>query len=86
MGDGQVLLADDHLAVIFEYEPEAVAQIKRIPGAKWDRLARVWRVPVASLEQVSWVSAMLYNAAQVLHKWVMRCLSLNWGSVVFLKN
>jgi len=52
MGNGQVLLADDHLAVIFDYEPEAVAQIKRIPGAKWDRLARVWRVPVASLEEI----------------------------------
>jgi len=50
--NGQVLLADDHLAVIFDYEPEAVAQIKRIPGAKWDRLARVWRVPVASLEEI----------------------------------
>lgn len=52
MNNGQVLLADDHLAVIFEYDADAVARIKRISGAKWDRLARVWRVPVASLDPV----------------------------------
>jgi superfamily II DNA or RNA helicase len=52
MDNGQVLLADDHLAVIFDYDADAVAQIKQIAGAKWDRLARVWRVPIASLQQV----------------------------------
>jgi SNF2 family DNA or RNA helicase len=52
MDNGQVLLADDHLAVIFDYDADAVAQIKQITGAKWDRLARVWRVPIASLQRV----------------------------------
>lgn len=52
MDGGQVLLADDHLAVIFDYEADAVAKIKLIPGSKWDRLARIWRVPVSSLDQV----------------------------------
>lgn len=49
---GQVLLADDHLALIFDYNQEQVAAIKQIPGAKWDRLGRVWRVPVTSLDAV----------------------------------
>ena len=49
---GQVLLADDHLAVIFDYDAAAVAEIKQIPGAKWDRTGRVWRVPLTSLDAV----------------------------------
>lgn len=57
--NGQVLLADDHLAVIFDYEPAAVAEIKQIPGAKWDRLGRVWRVPVTSLDSVRDFAAAL---------------------------
>jgi SNF2 family DNA or RNA helicase len=50
--DGQVLLADDHLAIYFDYDADAVAAVKRLPGAKWDRLARVWRVPITSLTPV----------------------------------
>lgn len=49
---GQVLLADDHLAVIFDYDASLVADIKRIDGAKWDRAARVWRLPLSSLNAV----------------------------------
>lgn len=49
---GQVLLADDHLAVVFDYHAEQVAEIKRVPGAKWDRIGRVWRVPITSLDEV----------------------------------
>lgn len=47
--DGQILLADDHLAIYFDYHADAVAAVKQLPGAKWDRLARVWRVPITSL-------------------------------------
>lgn len=50
--DGQVLLADDHFAIYFDYHAEAVAAVKRIPGSKWDRLARVWRAPITSLPEV----------------------------------
>lgn len=49
---GQVLLADDHLAVVFDYDPTLVTEVKRIPGAKWDRIGRVWRVPLAALDEV----------------------------------
>lgn len=52
MSAGQVLLADDHLALLFDYDPEQVAEIKRIRGAKWDRIGRTWRVPLASLDDV----------------------------------
>lgn len=48
---GQIILADDYIAVIFDFHEQAVAEIKRIPGAKWDRLARVWKTPFTSLEQ-----------------------------------
>ena len=58
MGDrGQVLLADDHLAVIFDYDPDLVSEIKRIEGAKWDRSGRVWRVPLSSLNEVRMFAA-----------------------------
>ena len=47
--DSQLLLADDHLVADFPYDPEQVKEIKNITGAKWDKVARVWRVPVASI-------------------------------------
>lgn len=47
-----VLLADDHLAIAFPYDPDEVREVKRIPGARWDKLARVWRVPMTSLYEV----------------------------------
>lgn len=45
----ELLLADDHLALVFPYDAGQVSEVKRIAGARWDRLARVWRVPLASL-------------------------------------
>lgn len=46
------MLADDHLALIFPYDPSGVREVKAITGARWDRLAKVWRVPMSSLAQV----------------------------------
>jgi SNF2 family DNA or RNA helicase len=43
-------LVDDHLAMIFPYDREMVAEIKRIHGAKWDKIGRVWRIPMTSLD------------------------------------
>lgn len=48
-GGSQLLLADDHLVLDFPYDAEQVAEVKRIPGAKWDRVSRVWRLPLDSL-------------------------------------
>jgi SNF2 family DNA or RNA helicase len=51
-GDQKTLaLVDDHLALIFPYDRDQVAEIKRISGAKWDKIARAWRVPMTSLDQ-----------------------------------
>lgn len=52
MQPSEVLLVDGEIAIIFPYVPEQVAAIKRVPGARWDRLARVWRAPITSLGPV----------------------------------
>ena len=44
-------LADDVLVLDFPYEPDRVAQVKALPGARWDKVGRVWRLPVSSLKQ-----------------------------------
>lgn len=60
---GQLLLADDHLAIVFDYDPTLVAEVKKISGAKWDRVGRTWRVPLASLAQAR-------DFATANHMWV----------------
>lgn len=50
-GGSQLLLADDHLVIDFPYDADQVAEVKRIHGAKWDRVARVWRAPVTSIDE-----------------------------------
>lgn len=42
-------LSDDHLVLNFPYDPKEVENVKLIPGAKWDKVAKVWRVPMSSL-------------------------------------
>lgn len=42
-------LDDDHLVFDFPYDPSQVAEIKAIRGAKWDKVGRVWRLPMNSL-------------------------------------
>jgi len=44
-------LADDVLILDFPYEQDQVAQVKALPGAKWDKVGRVWRLPVSTLKQ-----------------------------------
>jgi len=50
---GQLLLSDNHLIAKFDYDPELVAAIKHISGAKWDRTQRVWKIPIEQLTQAS---------------------------------
>lgn len=50
--DSQLLLADDHLVADFPYDAEQVKEIKNIAGAKWDKVARVWRVPMSSIAEL----------------------------------
>lgn len=35
----------------FPYDAAQVNEIKQIPGSKWDKVAKVWRVPVSSLAE-----------------------------------
>ncbi len=44
-------LSDDHLVLDFPYDAGQVAEIKKIEGAKWDKVAQVWRVPMTSLSE-----------------------------------
>lgn len=43
-------LENDHLVADFPYEAAQVAEVKAIPGSKWDKVSKVWRIPVASLQ------------------------------------
>jgi SWI/SNF-related matrix-associated actin-dependent regulator 1 of chromatin subfamily A len=43
-------LEDDQLVFNFPYDSAQVAEIKQIPGARWNRTNRVWTLPVSSLE------------------------------------
>lgn len=51
MTTSRLFLNDDHLILDFPYDAGQVAEIKRIDGAKWDKLAKVWRVPMGSIHQ-----------------------------------
>ena len=46
---GRMTLEDDHLLLQWPFDRAEVDSIKLIPGAKWDRVHRAWRVPVTSL-------------------------------------
>ena len=47
-----ISLVDDELVLDFPYDKNQVAEIKAIDGAKWDKIAKVWRVPAKSLTPV----------------------------------
>lgn len=44
-------LSNDHLVFSFPYDASQVAEIKAINGAKWDKVSRVWRVPMTSVDE-----------------------------------
>ena len=48
----RILLNDDQIVLNSPYDPSEVTAVKEITGAKWDRLGKVWRIPVSSLKQV----------------------------------
>ena len=47
---GYVFISGDELVLDFPYDKTLVAGIKKIPGAKWDKLSKVWRAPMTSVE------------------------------------
>jgi len=46
-----VKLVDDQIILDFPYDQKQVEEIKKISGAKWDKVSRVWRVPVSSMSE-----------------------------------
>ena len=50
-GVKQLSLDDDHLVFSSPYDPDEVVAVKSIAGAKWDKVARVWRAPMTSLAE-----------------------------------
>lgn len=47
----RLFLDDDNLALDFPYDPEQVAEVKRIRDCKWDKVARLWRCPVSQIAE-----------------------------------
>lgn len=47
----KLFLDNDTLALDFPYDASQVAEVKQIPDCKWDKVARLWRCPVAQIEQ-----------------------------------
>lgn len=43
---GQLILGEASIVVVFEYDPEVVSVVKRVPGARWDRSGRAWHIPI----------------------------------------
>jgi SWI/SNF-related matrix-associated actin-dependent regulator 1 of chromatin subfamily A len=46
----RMYLSQDKVALDFPYDANQVAEIKTIPGAKWDKVQKLWIVPLGSLD------------------------------------
>ena len=44
-------LVNDYLVFDFPYHAEMVNEIKGITGAKWDKVEKLWKVPLTSISQ-----------------------------------
>ena len=57
---GYLFLGDDNLMLDFPYDAAQVAGINKINCAKWDKVGKVWKVPLASIDDVR-AFAQSYN-------------------------
>ena len=48
----RLYLDHDLLALDFPYDPAQVAEVKSIAGAAWDKVDKLWKAPVASINEV----------------------------------
>ena len=48
----RLYLDHDLLALDFPYDPAQVTEVKGIAGAKWDKVDKLWKAPVASIGEV----------------------------------
>jgi SWI/SNF-related matrix-associated actin-dependent regulator 1 of chromatin subfamily A len=47
----RLYLDRDQIVLDFPFDREQVEELKMIPGAKWDKLARLWTVPITSMAE-----------------------------------
>lgn len=47
----RLFLDNDTLAIDFPYDANQVAEVKRIKDCKWDKVGRLWRCPVSSVDE-----------------------------------
>jgi SNF2 family DNA or RNA helicase len=47
----RLFLDHDLLALDFPYDADQVAEIKTVPGAKWDKVDKLWKVPIGSIDE-----------------------------------
>lgn len=47
----RLFLDSDSLVLDFPYDANQVAEVKKIPDCKWDKVARLWRCPASSVQQ-----------------------------------
>jgi SNF2 family DNA or RNA helicase len=46
-----VRLVDDQVVLDFPYDKDQVDEVKKIDGAKWDKVSKVWKIPVTSVAE-----------------------------------
>lgn len=44
-------LENDEIVLDFPYDATQVGEIKQISGARWDKLSKVWRLPITSMDE-----------------------------------
>lgn len=47
----KMYLENNEVVFDFPYDPAQVSEIKAIAGARWDKLGKVWRLPITSLDE-----------------------------------
>jgi SNF2 family DNA or RNA helicase len=46
----RLFLDNDHLVLDFPFDSFRVAEVKLLDGARWDKVHRLWRVPISSID------------------------------------
>jgi SNF2 family DNA or RNA helicase len=46
----KMFISEDHLVLDFPFDRSQVDELKGIAGSKWDKVNKVWRVPITSME------------------------------------
>ena len=63
----RLFLGNDYLGLDFPYDAAQVADIKKINGAKFDRVTKIWKVPISSLEEArGFAAANRFNIDNVV--------------------